>query len=67
MGVFEGCVFDNVPTIVESGFVGQLFSSETADLAQCETYLGRACVANIFTSKHLLRGPFPCLAVIREF
>jgi pectin lyase len=50
MGLFEGCVFNNVPTIVASGFVGQLFSSESADVSQCETYLGRACQTNIYTN-----------------
>ncbi|RDW80265.1 pectin lyase E [Coleophoma cylindrospora] len=49
-GLFEGCYFNNVPTIVESGFVGSLFSSESADLSQCATYLGRNCVANAYTS-----------------
>ncbi|GLA86109.1 hypothetical protein AtubIFM56815_010360 [Aspergillus tubingensis] len=50
MGLFEGNWFNNVPTIVQSGFVGQLFSSESADLCQCETYLGRDCVTNAYTS-----------------
>ncbi|GKZ17806.1 hypothetical protein AbraIFM66951_001068 [Aspergillus brasiliensis] len=50
MGLYEGNVFNNVPTIVVSGFVGQLFSSESADLSQCETYLGRECVTNAYTS-----------------
>ncbi|OJJ76723.1 hypothetical protein ASPBRDRAFT_117133 [Aspergillus brasiliensis CBS 101740] len=50
MGLYEGNVFNNVPTIVASGFVGQLFSSESADLSQCETYLGRECVTNAYTS-----------------
>lgn len=50
MGLFEGNVFNNVPTIVQSGFVGQLFSSESANLSQCETSLGRDCVTNAYTS-----------------
>jgi pectin lyase len=50
MGVYEGNVFDNTPTVVASGFVGQLFSSESADLSQCQTYLHRACVANEYIS-----------------
>ncbi|OJZ91488.1 polysaccharide lyase family 1 protein [Aspergillus luchuensis CBS 106.47] len=50
MGLFEGNWFNNVPTIVQSGFVGQLFSSESADLSQCETYLGRDCVTNAYIS-----------------
>ncbi|GCB18967.1 probable pectin lyase E [Aspergillus awamori] len=54
MGLFEGNVFNNVPTIVQSGFVGQLFSSESANLSQCETSLGRDCVTNAYTSS----GPF---------
>lgn len=49
-GLFEGNYFNNVPTVVASGFVGSLFSSESADLAQCVTYLGRDCVANAYTS-----------------
>lgn len=47
MGLYEGNYFLNTPTIVASGFVGQLFSSDPANLAQCQTYLGRSCVANL--------------------
>ena len=46
MGLYEGNYFDSDPTIVSSDFVGQLFSSESADLSQCASYLGRDCVAN---------------------
>ncbi|KAH8705431.1 polysaccharide lyase family 1 protein [Talaromyces proteolyticus] len=48
MGVYEGNYFDDAPTIVASGFVGRLFGSESADLSQCTSYLGRNCVANSF-------------------
>ncbi|OOF93281.1 polysaccharide lyase family 1 protein [Aspergillus carbonarius ITEM 5010] len=49
-GVYEGNWFDHVPTVVANGFVGQLFSSESADLSQCEMYLGRECVTNAYTN-----------------
>lgn len=49
MGLFEGCVFDNVPTILQSGFVGSLFSSASADVSQCKTNLSRSCQTNIYT------------------
>ncbi|KAF3768106.1 family 1 polysaccharide lyase [Cryphonectria parasitica EP155] len=50
MGLYEGNYFINTPTIVADGFVGQLFSSESADLSQCDTYLGRNCVVNLLGS-----------------
>jgi pectin lyase len=46
MGVYEGNYFLNDATVVASGFVGRLYSSESADLSQCAAYLGRNCVAN---------------------
>jgi pectin lyase len=50
MGLFEGCVFENVPVVVASGFVGQMFSSEAAYIGQCQTYLGRSCITNIYSN-----------------
>ncbi|KAI1274381.1 polysaccharide lyase family 1 protein [Xylaria sp. FL0933] len=50
MGLYEGNVFDNTPTIVADGFVGQLFSSDSDDLSDCTTYLNRECVVNEFIS-----------------
>lgn len=50
MGLYEGNYFINTPVIADSGFVGQLFSSDAANLAQCKTYLGRNCVANLLGS-----------------
>ncbi|KAK6527381.1 hypothetical protein TWF281_010561 [Arthrobotrys megalospora] len=47
-GLYEGCVFINVPTMVSS-FAGQLFTSESAYVSQCSTYLGRACQTNIYS------------------
>jgi pectin lyase len=49
-GVYEGNYFTSDPTVVVSDFVGSLFSSESADLAQCASYLGRNCVANTFSN-----------------
>lgn len=48
-GLFEGCVFQNVSTVVASGFGGHLFSSPATALSSCKTYLGRACEANVLT------------------
>lgn len=47
MGLYEGNYFVDTPVIADSGFVGQLFSSDAADLTQCQTYLGRSCVENL--------------------
>jgi len=49
-GLFEGCSFVNVPTVLASGYAGSLFSTTASNAAQCQTYLGRACVPNAFTS-----------------
>ncbi|KAJ6602764.1 pectin lyase fold/virulence factor [Mycena vulgaris] len=46
----NGNAFINTPVVRGPGFVGQLFSSETADLAQCGAALNRDCVANSFTN-----------------
>lgn len=53
-GLFEGCVFKGIPNIADSGFVGQLFSSDEASVGQCSTALGRDCQTNIYTDS----GPF---------
>lgn len=50
-GLFEGCVFNNVSQIVVDDFVGQLFSSPSANANKaCRNYLGRDCVTNIQTN-----------------
>ncbi|RDW58792.1 polysaccharide lyase family 1 protein [Coleophoma cylindrospora] len=49
-GLFEGCSFVNVPTVLASGYAGELFSTSAANAADCSAYLGRNCVANAFTS-----------------
>ncbi|KAI1360023.1 pectin lyase E [Xylaria arbuscula] len=49
MGLYEGNVFTNTPTVV-GDFVGELFSSEDAYLSECTSYLGRECVANQYSS-----------------
>ncbi|KAJ6563917.1 pectin lyase fold/virulence factor [Mycena capillaripes] len=50
MGVYEGNAFINTPDIVDSGFVGQLYSASASNLAQCATALHRNCVANSFSN-----------------
>ncbi|KAJ7904314.1 polysaccharide lyase family 1 protein [Mycena olivaceomarginata] len=47
MGLYEGNYFLDTPTIVASGSVVALFSSEPAALTQCQASLGRSCVANL--------------------
>lgn len=47
----EGSVFQNVPTVLESGAAGQYFTSpSTTANAACTAYLGRACQVNGFGS-----------------
>ncbi|KUI66091.1 putative pectin lyase A [Cytospora mali] len=47
----EGSVFQNVPTILDSGTTGKYFTSpDSTTNAECETYLGRACQINGFGS-----------------
>lgn len=48
-GLFEGCVFADVDTVVTADFSGHLFGA-TSDSASCEPYLGRACEANTLTN-----------------
>ncbi|KAK6500106.1 hypothetical protein TWF481_010464 [Arthrobotrys musiformis] len=48
-GLFEGCVFNNVPTIISGTYPGQLFTSEAAYVSQCTAYLGRACQTNLYS------------------
>ncbi|KAF8185628.1 pectin lyase fold/virulence factor [Mycena galopus ATCC 62051] len=54
MGVYEGNAFINTPDIVDSGFVGQLYSASASNVAQCATALKRNCVANSYSNA----GPF---------
>ncbi|KAH6647894.1 pectin lyase fold/virulence factor [Truncatella angustata] len=50
-GLFEGCVFENVTTVVVDDFKGSLFSSsDSTTNAKCESALGRACVENVFSN-----------------
>ncbi|KFY51000.1 hypothetical protein V496_09017 [Pseudogymnoascus sp. VKM F-4515 (FW-2607)] len=53
-GLFEGCVFKNIPNIADDGFVGLLFSSDEASVGMCSASLGRDCQTNIYTES----GPF---------
>ncbi|PSR91967.1 pectin lyase fold/virulence factor [Coniella lustricola] len=47
----EGSVFQNVPTVLDSGATGQYFTSpSTTANAACTAYLGRACQVNGFGS-----------------
>lgn len=46
MGLYEGNYIYDVPTPVASGSVVDLYTAESADLAQCAAYLGRNCVVN---------------------
>ncbi|KAI1342066.1 polysaccharide lyase family 1 protein [Xylariaceae sp. FL0016] len=50
MGLYEGNVFTNDPTVVQDGFVGSLFTSDASVASQCSSYIGRTCVANSLTS-----------------
>lgn len=50
MGLYEGNYFLNTPDIAGTDFVGSLFSSDAADVSQCQTYLGRNCVTNLLGS-----------------
>lgn len=48
MGLFEGCYFDDVATVVVDDFVGSLFAATADNAADCaaSSAFGRACVAN---------------------
>ncbi|KAM3087063.1 hypothetical protein ACMFMF_000995 [Clarireedia jacksonii] len=46
MGLYEGNYFTSVPTVVQSGYSIRLFTSNSADVSKCATYLGRNCVSN---------------------
>jgi pectin lyase len=51
MVLAEGNIFQNVATVVESGFAGQAFASpSTSANAACKSALGRACEVNGFGS-----------------
>lgn len=49
-GLYEGNYFDKVPTVVASGWAGQLFTSDESDVSECSAYLGRDCVPNELSS-----------------
>lgn len=49
-GLFEGCVFTDVTTVVTDDFGGHLFSATTSNQDSCESALGRACEANTITN-----------------
>lgn len=49
-GIYEGNYFLNTPLIIDSGYQGELFSSDSGDLSQCQTVLGRDCVTNLLGS-----------------
>lgn len=48
-GLFEGCVFKDVATVVANDFTGHLFGASSSDLDSCKSFLGRACEANTLT------------------
>ncbi|KAI5925171.1 putative pectin lyase [Camillea tinctor] len=50
----EGNVFDGVPTPVEDGAQGALFTAE--DTSACSSAIGRACVANSLTDSGTFSG-----------
>ncbi|KAH7385123.1 polysaccharide lyase family 1 protein [Cadophora sp. MPI-SDFR-AT-0126] len=49
-GLFEGCSFVGVGTVLASGYAGKLFAATAANAATCTASLGRPCVANAFTN-----------------
>lgn len=49
-GLFEGCSFVSVPTVLASGYTGSLLSATASNAATCTANLGRPCVANAFTN-----------------
>ncbi|KAH6692857.1 pectin lyase fold/virulence factor [Leptodontidium sp. 2 PMI_412] len=49
-GLFEGCSFVSVPTVLASGYAGSLLSATASNAATCTANLGRPCVANSFTN-----------------
>ncbi|PVH68806.1 polysaccharide lyase family 1 protein [Cadophora sp. DSE1049] len=48
-GLFEGCSFVGVGTVLASGYAGSLFAATASNAATCTASLGRPCVANAFT------------------
>lgn len=48
-GIFEGNYFLSVETPID-GYAGLLFSSDPADLSECQSALGRDCVTNMMGS-----------------
>lgn len=49
-GIYEGNYFLNDPLIIDDGYLGQMFSSDAANVADCATVLGRNCVPNLVGS-----------------
>lgn len=49
-GIFEGNVFKNIKTTLDSGFKGKLFGATDSNAANCKTALGRSCTANTFSN-----------------
>ena len=56
MGLFEGNHFTSVPTVLVSGFKGRIFGGSGSNLSACSAAIGRACVANSFSSSGSLTG-----------
>lgn len=50
MGLYEGNYFLNSPTVLSSDFSGRLVSSNSGDVSECASYLGRNCVSNSFSN-----------------
>lgn len=56
MGLFEGCVFNNVTTTLVDDFSGQLFLAASSSVSDCSSALGRDCEMNIYTDSPTATG-----------
>ncbi|KAK6215973.1 Exoglucanase 1 [Pestalotiopsis sp. IQ-011] len=55
-GLFEGNYFEDITTVLDSGYSGVLFSAASDNLSICSSYLGRDCVANTYSGSDELTG-----------
>ncbi|ETS82663.1 pectin lyase E [Pestalotiopsis fici W106-1] len=49
-GLYEGNYIVEIPTVLDSSFAGQLFTSNAGDVSKCAAYLGRNCVPNTLSN-----------------
>lgn len=49
-GIFEGNVFKNIKTTLDSGYKGKIFGATASNAALCSSALGRSCQANSYSS-----------------